>query len=292
MNTAGDVVIAYLITQRDVLAVRELDVLADAPDAVHRSRVATRRARSALRTFRRLFDTRVVRGLRDELAWHADLLGAPRDAEVPRDRLLGALDALDPGAVHGPVRERIADGLATTHTEAHARLVTSMQSQRYRELREQLDGFVTDPPFRTKASKSPAHVLPRLLGAALAHVEELARRAEDLPSDLTHWHEVRKAAKAARYCSEGLVDEFGAGAKSLAKAWEKVTEAFGAVQDSVVAEQVIVREAAKAQQSGEPTDTYLVLEAGELALREQALQRGRENLAAALTLPTATILEG
>lgn len=291
MTRAGEVVVAYLATQRDVLADKHDEVRTDAPDAVHRSRVATRRARSALRTYKRLFDARAVRRLRDELAWHADLLGAPRDAEVLRDRLAAALDTLPSDRVHGPVRGRLTEDLEDTHRLAHARLVESMDTQRYRALRARLDRFVADPPSRAKAGKTARHALPRLLGAAVARVADLARRAEDLPSDLTHWHEVRKAAKAARYCSEALVAEFGEPAQRLVSAWEAVTEAFGAVQDSVVAEQVLVRLAAGALLAGEPTDTYLTLEARELAVRDEALARGRDALGTALRLRVSTLAD-
>ena len=81
-----DAVVDYLRTQAAVIADRAGDVRVDAPDAVHRSRVATRRSRSALRTFVPLFKRRRVRALRNELAWHADHLGAPRDAEVLKER--------------------------------------------------------------------------------------------------------------------------------------------------------------------------------------------------------------
>ena len=55
---------------------------ADQPDAVHKARVATRRLRSALRTFRPLLDRTVTDPLRREVRWLTGALGAPRDAEV------------------------------------------------------------------------------------------------------------------------------------------------------------------------------------------------------------------
>lgn len=101
MNAATRAVLDYLRTQADVIATRADDVLIDAPDAVHRSRVATRRTRSALRTFTPLFKKTRTRALRDELVWHADRLGAPRDAEVLKERLLATLDALPSDHVVG-----------------------------------------------------------------------------------------------------------------------------------------------------------------------------------------------
>jgi inorganic triphosphatase YgiF len=61
----------YLAAQLGVLQALEPAVREDAPDAVHKSRVATRRARSALKTFRDLFDGSVAEHLRGELSWLA-----------------------------------------------------------------------------------------------------------------------------------------------------------------------------------------------------------------------------
>ena len=75
----------------------------DAPDAVHKMRVATRRLRSALTTFKPLFDADVVRPLGGELKWLAGELGAARDAEVMRDRVRTAVEA-EGGGRHERIR--------------------------------------------------------------------------------------------------------------------------------------------------------------------------------------------
>ena len=63
----------------------------DAED-VHQARVATRRLRSDLRTFRPLLDEAWAEALRDDLRWLGGELGRVRDAEVLRDRLRTAAD--------------------------------------------------------------------------------------------------------------------------------------------------------------------------------------------------------
>ena len=77
---------------------QDLPVRLDAPDAVHKMRVATRRLRSALTTFKALFAADVVRPLRDELKWLAGELGAARDAEVMRERVRKAVEAQEGAA--------------------------------------------------------------------------------------------------------------------------------------------------------------------------------------------------
>src|SRR5687767_12432450 len=57
------------------------------PEGVHQARVATRRLRSDLRTFRPLVDAAWSSSLRDELGWLADLLGDVRDGDVLLERL-------------------------------------------------------------------------------------------------------------------------------------------------------------------------------------------------------------
>ncbi|MFT4216433.1 MAG: CHAD domain-containing protein [Micropruina sp.] len=285
MTTATDVVIDYLRTQADVIAGRADDVLADAPDAVHRSRVATRRSRSALRTFAPLFRRGQVRALRDELAWHADHLGAPRDAEVLKERLLTALVSLPDAQASSTVGERLSASLNDTHARAHASLVESMDTERYRELRDRLAQFVIDPPVRQSARTAGIDALPGLLDGAVDRVRRLHERASEIDEDAHRWHEVRKAAKAARYCSEALTPAFGDPARTLAEAWEQVTEALGEHQDTVVAEAYLVTEAVRADEAGDSPAGYLALIALELRVREESLHAGQSALDAALALP-------
>ena len=273
----------YLRTQAGVIADRADDVLVDAPDAVHRSRVATRRARSALRTFAPLFTKGRLRRLRDELAWHADHLGAPRDAEVLKERLLTRVNDLDDAEIAGPVRRRLGDALDATHEHAHRSLVESMGTERYAALRANLADFVADPPLRKDGRRATRDRLVDLLDGAIERVRRLEARAAEIGDDVHRWHEVRKAAKAARYCSEALVPVLGDHGEQLLRAWEAVTEALGEFQDTVVAESYLATAAVRAREAGEPADTYLELVLVELQSRDEALALGREALAAALT---------
>ena len=57
------------------------------PEGVHHARVATRRLRSDLRTFRTVLDQEWTAALREELGWLGGELGAARDAGVLLERL-------------------------------------------------------------------------------------------------------------------------------------------------------------------------------------------------------------
>ena len=63
--------------------------LGEDSEAVHQARVATRRLRSDLRTFRSLLDEEWVTSVRTELKWVAGALGQVRDADVLLERLRG-----------------------------------------------------------------------------------------------------------------------------------------------------------------------------------------------------------
>ncbi|HOC12432.1 MAG TPA: CYTH and CHAD domain-containing protein [Propionicimonas sp.] len=281
-SSAGEAVHAYLAEQVGVLQNREADVLVDAPDAVHRSRVATRRLRSALRTYARVFADQTGT-LRNELRWHAEELGAPRDAEVLQSRLAEAVRQL-PETDRLLVGERLQRSLGSTHAAAHAKLVASMRTAGYEALQLALSRLLAEPQWSPAAQRPAAELLPRLLARAVARVGKLAEHAASRPSDLTRWHEVRKAAKAARYGSELLVPVLGAGAEVWRARWEAVTEGLGAVQDAVVAQQVIGDVAWHAVADGLPRLPFDDLRQHEDRLLRESLAAGRAALADALAL--------
>ncbi|MBB0243422.1 CHAD domain-containing protein, partial [Streptomyces alkaliphilus] len=111
-DTAGHLVLLY--ARRQVRALRDLRDAARAgdPDAVHRMRVACRRLRSCLRTHRTVLDRDRTRGAVEALRTLAAELGAERDREVLRHRLLKHLRELPPELVRGPIERRIRDRTA------------------------------------------------------------------------------------------------------------------------------------------------------------------------------------
>ena len=99
-SPAGPVVQARLGELIERLAVCDSRVRRHERGGVHQMRVALRRLRSLLATFRPLFDPDVVASLRDEVKWVAGELGAARDREVVRERLAGS--PLDPRSAPSP----------------------------------------------------------------------------------------------------------------------------------------------------------------------------------------------
>lgn len=286
---AGDVVLAYLAAQVGVLQALEAAVVVDEPDAVHRSRVATRRLRSALKVFAAILDRSRTEPLRDELKWLGEVLGAPRDAEVLLEEFGDLLAALGPEVVTPGVRERLLGSLERQHATAHASLVRALGSERHADLRATLAELVADPPLLPAAGPAAAAVLPPLLQRAVDRVDTLYDLAGQRPRRLERWHDVRKAAKAVRYCSEALTGAFGPPAKELARAWKGVTEAFGVLQDAVVARELLEDAVARARDADEAQAPYRVLIEVQEDRRHAALQEGREALDAALALDVAAL---
>jgi inorganic triphosphatase YgiF len=90
---AAGAVVVYLRAQHDTIAANEPGVRAGDEDAVHDMRVAIRRTRSTLRSFRGMWDRARVDAFRGELKWLADRLGQVRDGQVMATRLAAGVRA-------------------------------------------------------------------------------------------------------------------------------------------------------------------------------------------------------
>ena len=232
---AGVVVLAHIREQVEQIRAQDLPVRLDAPDSIHKMRVATRRLRSALTTFKPLFDADVARPLRSELKWLAAELGAARDAEVMRDRVTATMGADE--AVDAAESGRAVEELDQVYREAHDRVLAELDGERYHQLVEKLDSLVTAPPFTPRAGDRAGTVLPRLVERSYTAVRRLVEEAEAHPAGPEReelLHDARKAAKAARYAGESVSRVFGPDATAFAEAMEAVQEALGEHQDSVL----------------------------------------------------------
>lgn len=260
-SSAAEVVGAYFAEQVGVIQGREPEVRVDAPDSVHKMRVAVRRLRSALRTFRPILDVDRTRTLRTELRWLGAVLGGPRDAEVLSARLIDAASQLPEDAQIGPVVERIRAELSDRHAAAHADLVTALDSDRYLTLSDALVGLLTAPPFNEFGAARAKGLLPERLEQVGRRTLKEWKQAEKLSGEARQeaWHETRKRAKATRYAWEAAVPALGERAVAAASAWEGITEALGTVQDAVVARETLKDIARAAESDGESAFSYGVL---------------------------------
>lgn len=273
---AGPVVLAHLREQVAELQARDPEARLDVPDGVHRMRVATRRLRSALSTFRPLLDRDVTDPLRVELAWLAGALGQARDAEVMHTRISATLAAVPAELVLGPVARRVALELDDTSRRGRAHVGQTLEDTRYLTLLDALDRLLDDPPWTDLAHEPARTVLTARVHHAWKrlHSEVHAARDADTPAGRDHLlHEARKSAKRLRYAAEALAPVFGAPAERFGKTVRTVQEELGEHQDSVVARDVLRGMGAQAHLAGENAFTFGLLHAREQASADRAEQR-------------------
>ncbi len=243
-STAREVIQAYLSTQASALLDADLRVRLDAPDSIHDLRVASRRIRSSLRTFRPLLEAERARDLEARLRDIGLQLGVARDNEVLLERLLAALDGLPEIYVLGPVRRRLQEDLSGTYLRSKSEALSFMQSPAYAALLDDLMKFVNDGFTGDVAERPAGKALCRMVRRSsrkLVRRVEVAREAHDA-DELEHaLHQVRKAAKQARYAGEAVVPAFGRPGARLAKQAKEIQEILGDHQDSVVAADVVRR---------------------------------------------------
>jgi CHAD domain-containing protein len=203
------------------------------PEDVHQARVATRRLRSDLRTFRGLVHAEWASRLRDELGWLAGILGGVRDRDVMLERMVRQADGLAEAS-----RRHVAGILATlraARAEAHAALLETLRGDRYLAL---LDGLVeaANAPMLLPEAELPAtDVLPGLVRQPLRALTRQVKALHDGGSE-DELHQVRIRAKRARYAAEAVAPVLGKRARATARAAAGLQETLGQHQDAVVAE--------------------------------------------------------
>ncbi|HEU4674475.1 MAG TPA: CYTH and CHAD domain-containing protein [Motilibacteraceae bacterium] len=274
-SRAGDVLTAYVRTQVDAIVSLDPLVRRDAEDALHRMRVATRRLRSALRSYSALLDRSVTDPLADRLRELAAVLGGARDGEVLRARILTALSDVPSEMVVGPVAERIGRSLGDDLSRAQGDVLTALDSADHAELLDRLVELASSLPWADPraARRRAGKVLPPAVERAHRRVRRDLKAAggsgvrEDRDLAL---HEARKAAKRVRYAAEVLVPAQGKSAERVARRAEKVQAVLGEHQDAVVARGVLLQLGAAAHEAGESAFTYGVLAQRELERAELA----------------------
>ena len=207
--------------------------LGEDPEQVHQARVATRRLRSDLRTFRDALEPDWAGGLRDELKWLGRELGAVRDAEVMRERLGERADVLD--AEDRRAADALLRRLDDRQTEAREELIRSMREPRYAKLLDALVEGADAPAVLPEVAEAPAsEALRPALEAPWKHLETAMDTAGDDPTD-QNLHAARIRAKRVRYAAEAVSPVFGKRARAFAEAAVELQDVLGEHQDAVVA---------------------------------------------------------
>lgn len=254
---------------------RRLESAAD-PEALHDFRVALRRLRSTLRTYRSWIDGRLVSGkLRRRLKRVARATGTARDAEVGLAWLRGARRCLT-------ARER--SGGDRLYAELKAR-----GDAAYAEVRrevvadfDRIDKRLVSA-LRARASAATAPALGRAIG-------DLVRRQVDAvaaelirirhASDADAIHAARVEAKRLRYLLEPLARELTHG-RTLVRSLKKFQDEIGAQCDrqTLAAELVAAAGRYGAKRAARPVAEIMHLHRGEVAARVDGFEPGLRALA-------------
>jgi CHAD domain-containing protein len=220
-------VFAYAREQRAALAEYDPGVRQGDPEAVHKMRVATRRLRSTLKTFKRSFPG--FEDLGPELKWLADLLGQVRDGQVQKGKLLAEVE--NAGPEFDEVVTRIREYLDHQVEDGRTALAEALESERYLSLLDRVDRLASLPgdgePHPIRRAAHSLHKADVLLDTALA---------DEADAEL---HEARKAYKKARYAVEVFAPGAGKSGKRLVNALTDLQDVLGAHQDSVVARELL-----------------------------------------------------
>jgi CHAD domain-containing protein len=209
---------------------------------LHDFRVAVRRARTIVRAAAGVLPD-VTRGqLAAELKWLGDTTTPVRDLDVYLE-----------GGPPQPELEPLWAVLDADRANAHAALVTALDSERYVRLGA-LVASVTRPHEAPPAEPSTAawaHDTVRKAHKGLLRKGRAAAGPEEL-------HEVRKAGKRLRYLLDAFAPVIGADAvRSLIKDLKALQDVLGALQDGAVHAELLTNVGARL--AGAPAPTLIAV---------------------------------
>lgn len=237
----------------------EAPALADEPDAVHQHRVRVRRLRSVLAGFEDSFDTGQTDRLRVAFAEWGSQLGVVRDIEV---RAAVAAETLELAGISDPaIVRRLVGSEREAYPVAHARLVELATSPRARDRARTLERFV-EAMFVVEHDRPATAVLAAVLRTQVKRVRRAERRLDGSTERL---HDLRKAARRAKYVAEAIADAapewLPKPVQAIAEAGDDLHDALGGHRDLTLLAQHARREGARAAHAGQWSEDYETLAA-------------------------------
>jgi len=196
-------------------------------ERVHQSRVAMRRIRSNLRTFRLALDPVWGTSLRAELAWYGGRLGEVRDLHILSD----VVTVKGPGVLGAEEVDRLDSVMGVRMAAALADIATERGGARRLQLNEQMMVLWDGPEFKGKAKRPAEEILPPMLHRAWHDLRGAARAARRDRSD-ANLHKLRIRLKDLRYGCETVALVEGGPARKTARAAERLQSKLGDLHDA------------------------------------------------------------
>ncbi len=204
------------------------------PEGVHQMRVATRRARAALRAFHNVLPPKAARRLTSDIRWVTSSLGPLRDLDVQVARFKADVATPNRGSAQG--RNLYREHLQKKRRRAHRRLVEALASDEYKKLIRDFERLLSAAetyhgPNQLMTIRDAARQQMR---PQLDSLLTQGRKARKRPTP-GRLHRLRIAVKRLRYQLEYLVGPYGEGMRAVAKALEALQDTLGDHQDATVA---------------------------------------------------------
>jgi CHAD domain-containing protein len=192
------------------------------PAAIHRARTATRRLRSNVRALEAVIET--PDGLRADLAWVGESLGAVRDADVLADRLSDMVEAAP--EVVGAGGLVVVAAVREQRRTASERVRRDLSGVRFGNLIHELDVLAKEASSASGMVEAADVMRPRW--RALRE----AVRSLGTPSSDAELHQVRIATKRARYAAEIFQQVGGAPCRRFLRRATAMQDVLGAQHDA------------------------------------------------------------
>jgi len=235
------------------------------PEYVHDMRVATRRARFALRRFAPVLAPEAVAEVRESLATLAAQLGAVRDLDVFLSHLPEALDRI---AAPPAFRRWLRRTLRRRRTRSRDDLLATLTPPAFTALVSRLESMPAHAGEALRPAREAAPAQIRRAG------KKVLRLADKPPASLTdgELHALRIACKGLRYTCEFFADLYDDDFATRIRALVAVQDCLGAHQDAVIASEALAQLATRLSSRSTWRDTAL-LAIG--ALRQLERERAR-----------------
>jgi CHAD domain-containing protein len=254
----GDIVTDALRRAAESFLAHDSDRTTDSRDAedLHASRVALRRIRSLLRTFRVVVEPEWAAAARADIGWFSQLLGEVRNLDVLALRITVHAEAnADPQAL-----ESLLAAVALTRSDVTFRLASARVLPRYGTVLDHVDRLAAErPPLTERAEDESRAALGSLLRRPWRNVREAARRARESPTE-ANLHALRIRSKELRYAAELASGVFGERAAQLAATAAAVQDRLGDHRDALAAEAFLTRVAGERSECAFVAGQLVVIE--------------------------------
>lgn len=239
--------------------------LGEAPEHVHRMRVATRRLRAAMSLFRNYLPEGAER-LRIGLGWVAQALGGVRDLDVQLERVRDWRAGED--EIDADTLDSLEALLGAQRDPARVRLLHALDSARYEHFVSDYMAMLRSGPnssahASSEAARRARQEMPGLILRRYAKVRTYGD-AIDADSPAQELHELRIQCKRLRYALEFAATLYPKAVRYYAPRLVELQDLLGAHQDAFVAIAQL-RDLSLLHQRELPTQTIFAL--GEISQR-------------------------